>query len=186
MTFRALAFFAVLAAAASTGCTPGSVIDTQSYTSPDGVEFTVTTSTCKAGIQSRNLANVAFDPLGMGIADRDASECTDPAICLCGQTCESITCVPSPGGTVQPSDCTSLANAILSTLKGTFFVSAGQTKTANFGSCEYEFGNESSGEFEYCWDDLAELGHAVSLQCPAQQAICQGGVAQVEVLFSKD
>jgi len=190
MSFRILPLFLGMAAASAAlaGCVPDQAVDTQTYTSPDGVEFTITTSTCKPGTQleAREVTNAVYDPLSAGIFERDASECTDPAICQCGFTCQFFVCFQSSTGPVQPSDCTNLTNAILSTLKGTFFVGGGLTKTANSGSCEYSFVNEGSTELEYCWDDLANLGHATSLICPAQDVGCQGGAAALNVLFSSN
>src|ERR1700748_2430544 len=79
-------------AAATTTCIPDQTVDTQAYTSPDGVTFTVTTSTCKpdSQVETRDVTRVIHDPFGAAIVERDASECTDPAICFCGDTCEHL------------------------------------------------------------------------------------------------
>jgi len=88
---------------------------------------------------------------------------------------EVYECKPSPDGTVEPSDCATLANAIFNTLsmcisliemhrlmveatEGTFFVPARTYRTANFGSCEFAFVSDTNTEtVEYCWDDFVSL-----------------------------
>ena len=77
------------ASAGPTTCPPESTIDSQTYISPDGVEFTITTSNCKQDVHNlRDVESVVQDPLHIGVVERGASECTDPDICACGQTCE--------------------------------------------------------------------------------------------------
>ena len=78
----------VASAANTMNCVPGSgsVIETTKYTSPSGVEFTTSTSTCGEGLQTRDPVN-GHKALDVGFVERDASECTDPDICACGSTC---------------------------------------------------------------------------------------------------
>jgi len=180
----------VTAVAASTNCVPDQTVDSQTYTSPDGVNFTITTSKCKPGsqVETRDVTRVLDDPLRLDLVERDASECTDPAICWCGLVpCAHTICIPSLAGTVQPEDCSILANAILATLKGTFFLAGEHSRTANYESCEFEVANAGlpGYEVEYCWDEFANLSRLSSQRCPAQQGSCEdGGFIELLVLFS--
>jgi len=186
--FLSLSFvFAILtiASIAFAGCSPESTIDSQAYISPDGVEFTITTSNCKQHIHNpRDVDGVTHEPLNIGVVERGASECTDPDICACGQTCSHVTCKLSLTGFIFPSDCQKLTSAIHATLEGTFFLDPGESKTANSGSCQYLFLNEGSTELEYCWDDFGTLGQSMTSHCPLQQAACQINESKVSVVFN--
>ena len=81
------------ASLASTSCTAGKVIETKNYTSSKGFEFTVTTATCERSVDTRSLASVEEGPFDYFLAKRDLSECTDPEICICGDSCKPC----SPG-----------------------------------------------------------------------------------------
>jgi len=186
MALRVLSLSVVLAAAfaASTGYISSLSVASQTYISPDGIEFIITTSNSERNPPTHEAWNAVSDPLHTGVVERDTTECTDPDICVCGSTCNSVSCHSSPAGTVQSSDCARLANAIHATLSGTFFLSPGRSKTANSGSCMYVFTNEGHTELEYCWDDFANIGRSASEHCPRRQALCQFRGSAVRAIFS--
>lgn len=180
----------IAASAASAGCVPdpSQTIGTQTYTSPDGVKFTVTTSKCKPGsqVETRDVSRIIHDPFSLGIVDRDASECTDPVgTCYCGTVpCVDVVCSPFFVGNIQEVDCSNLTATILATLTGSFFLAGGEVKTMNMGTCEYGVANVGSTQVEYCWDDFANLSQSVSLHCPGHQAFCESGsFLELEVIF---
>jgi len=193
MSFLIFSLLALsVAGAAATVTTPctGKILSNETLTSPNGVQFHITTttgcsSTTSTGVRTRDAFNL--DNLKAVIAKRDPVECTDPnSTCVCGIQCDATVCEGSPAGTVLPADCTALTNAILNTFTGTtFLVAPGASQTANFGTCEYVFFN-ALGEvtLEYCWDDFATTAHSLSLVCAARQAICASFGADFSVKFA--
>jgi len=180
MLFRALFFLAAAAAsvsAATKGCLEANTISDKKYTSPDGVEFGVRTSTCKTARPAGNVTTIAersYIP-ETHLVKRPIQECTKPNECFCGSSCVTpITCYFSPG-LLLPADCRSLTSAVLATFKGSFFIGPALAQTVYLGTCEYSFTNDFPVEtIEYCWDDLANYGLAMSEICVAEEAECLG------------
>ncbi|THH06180.1 hypothetical protein EW146_g9696 [Bondarzewia mesenterica] len=143
-------------------------------------KVTYATFSCDhSAVNASALAGRSLQPVS-SFAARDATECTDPVNCRCGQTCVA-TCNANTVNAPTLSNCQTLGQALkivgVSTGIGqTFFVNPGNAVLFFFGDCGFEWDNlNTKTTIEYCWDDFANTEATLYNVCLAAGSTNKGG-----------